>query len=127
MEGVAFVDQRSSPVRMAPPSPELRFLLHLEAEAAGGAQRADLAAAPLGQVGLAGVLHHRQLVLSGDGQDRVHVGDRSAEMHRQDQGGSIGDGRFDLAGVDLERLQVGIDEDRQGVVSRTTLTVAMNV
>ena len=43
---------------------------HLEAEAAGRAPGADLAAAPLGQVGLAGVLDHRQVVLLGDGQDR---------------------------------------------------------
>ena len=32
--------------------------------------------------------------------------------------GALGDGGLDLAGVDLERLGVGIDEDRQGVVQQ---------
>ena len=32
------------------------------------------------------------------------------------QRGVLGDRRLDLAGVDLERLRIGVDEDRQRVV-----------
>ena len=54
----------------------IEVLRRLEAEAAEVAERADLAAAPLGQMGLAGVFDDRELVLGGDGEDRVQVGGR---------------------------------------------------
>ena len=49
-------------------------------------------------------------------------------MHGHDGAGPVGDGGLDLAGVDLERLGVGVDEDGQGAHRRrTAFTVATNV
>ena len=49
-------------------------------------------------MGLAGVLDDRKLVLSGDRQDRVHVGHVAPQMHRHDGRGPVGDRRLDLPG-----------------------------
>ncbi len=94
----------------------IEVLRALKAEAAQIAERAHLAAAPFGQVGLAGVFEHGDLVPGGDGGDRVQIGGRAAQVHGDDAAGSLGDGRIDLAGVDLKRFGIGVDEDGKRVV-----------
>ena len=96
----------------------VKVLAGLEAEAAGVAPGAEAAAAPLAEVGLAGVLDHRQLVLLRHGEDGVQVGGGAAQVHGDDRRGAVGDGGLDLARVDLDRLGVGVHEDGQRVVQQ---------
>ena len=58
------------------------------------------------------------LCFAGDRQDRVHVGHVAAQVDGHDGRGPVGDRRLDLAGIDLECLRVGVDEDRQGVLEQ---------
>ena len=61
----------------------IEVLRALKAEAAEVAERAHLAAAPLGQVRLAGVFEHGDLVPGRDRGDRVQIGGRAAQVHRE--------------------------------------------
>ena len=82
-------------------------LAELEAEAAGGAPTAHAAIAPLGQVGLAGVLDHRHVVFLGDGEDAVQVGDGAADVDGDDRRGAVGDRRLELGRIHQERFAIG--------------------
>ncbi len=101
---------------MAPAFARAEVLALLEAETAGDAVGAQLAAAPLAEVRLASVLDHRQIVLLADGQDRVQVHGGTADVYRQDGRRAVGDRGLHLARVDEEGLRIGVDKDRQRVV-----------
>ncbi len=116
VEGVDFFGQVAVVGQHGAAFAGAEVLRHLEAEAAGRAPGADAAAAPLGQVGLAGVLDHRQIVFLGHLQDGVHVRYAAADVYGHDGRRAVGDGRLDLLGIDQERFRVDVDEDRQGEV-----------
>ena len=71
VEGVKFFGQAVVAGQHGPAFAGGQILGHLEAEAAGRAPRSDAAAPPLGQMGLAGVLDHRQVVFLGHGENAV--------------------------------------------------------
>ena len=74
--------------------------------------------APLGEMRLAGVFHNRQLMFLGKLENEVHLRRCAAHVDRQDAAGPGSDALFDLLGVDLERLAIGVHEHRQGVLQQ---------
>jgi hypothetical protein len=57
---------------------------------------------------LGAVFQHAQAVLAGNGQDGVHVGRLAIQVHRQDDTGSWGYGRFNQSRVDVVGALVGL-------------------
>ena len=115
VEGVALVNQFLAHARDRAAFAGRNVLGFLEAEAAQVADRAALAALVFGQPRLAGVLDHRQLVLAGDGVDRVHVARHAEDVHRHDGARALGDAALDRGRVHGERGRVGVGEYRQGL------------
>jgi len=96
----------------------VEVLRGLEAEAAHVAVGPDRLAAPLGQVGLAGVLDDGEAPPVGERKDRVEVRGSACDVHRHDGAGARRDGGLDLLGVDLVRPRVAVDEDGQRMVQQ---------
>ena len=91
----------------------VQVLAGLEAEGTGHAEGAYFAAAPFGEVCLAGVLNYGLAVLLGNGHDSVDIGRRAGDVDGHDDAGFRSNSGFDLLSVDLKCLGIGIDEDRQ--------------
>ena len=75
--------------------------------------RAALAALVFGEPRLAGILDDGELVLPGDGVDRIHVARHAEDVHRHDRARALGDAALDGRRVDRERRRVGVGEHRQ--------------
>ncbi len=60
---------------------------------------------------LAGIFDDGQIVLLSNRHDGVHVGRAAAHVNRQDGRRTVGDCRLELAGVNLEGLRIGVDEN----------------
>ena len=90
----------------------------LETEAPQVAQHPALAALVFGQPGLASVLDDGQLVLAGNGVDRIHVAGHAEDMHGQDGSGAVGDPALDRRRVHGQRGRVRVGEHRQRFVDQ---------
>src|SRR5438105_3241134 len=64
--------------------PCVQVLAGLKTEGADGADGANLAAFPLGGMGLGRVLDDLEIVISGDGENGVHIGGAACDMDRDD-------------------------------------------
>ena len=89
-------------------------LARLEAEAAQVTNGAQLFPAIHGQMCLAGIFDHLELVLLGDLHDAVHIAGLAHHVHGHDGLGVFGDPFFHVVGVDLIRLRVQVGQHRQG-------------
>ena len=118
MERIALVGQFIAVGHNRAAVATVEVLAGLEAETARVTPRADFAASPLGQVRLASVFDHRQLVLAGHCQHRIEVDRGAAQVHGNDRCGAVRDRGLDLAGVNLHGFGVGIHEDGQRVVQQ---------
>ena len=65
---------------------------------------------------LAGVFEHRDIVARGGRQDGIEIADAAAEVHRNDGPSLRRDRRFELTRVQLERLGIRIDKDRDRIL-----------
>jgi len=92
-------------------------LARVEAEAAAEPQRARVALAVAGAVGLGRVLDHRDTVPPADLKERLQVGRLPVEVDRQDRPGAGGDGFLDLPDVHRVggRVHVHVHRGRSGV------------
>ena len=117
VEGVALVDQLLAHAGDGAAFAGRNVLGFLEAEAAQVAERAALAALVLRQPRLAGILDHGELVLAGDGVDRVHVARHAEDVHRHDGARPLGDPALDRGRVHGQRGRVGVGEHRQGLAA----------
>ena len=115
VEGVALVDQFLAHARDRAAFAGRNVLGFLEAEAPQVADRAALAALVFRQPRLAGILDHGQLVLAGNGVDRVHVARHAEDVHRHDGARPLRDAALDRGRVHGERGRVGVGKDRQGL------------
>lgn len=64
-------------------------------------------------MGLRGILDHRNAMPVGDRQDRIHIGQPTVQMHRDDGPGARRDGALDHGRVDVEGPRIGIDQHRR--------------
>ncbi len=116
VEGVAVVGHRLIVGEDRPAFTAANVLAHLETETARRAPASQAAVPPAAQNRLAGVLDHRHVALLGDSKNTVQIGRGSANVHGDDRRRALRDRRLELGRVHLERLAIGIDEDRHGVV-----------
>ena len=83
----------------------------IKRERRGVAKRADEFSLEPRQMRLRAIFNHPQLVFFGDGHDRVHVRRLAVKMHRNNSHRARSDFRFDLRGIDVERVVVRVAEN----------------
>ena len=90
-----------------------QVLAGIEAPGHGIAVRAQALALVARAVRLRAVFQHAQAVLAGNGQNCVHIGGLTVEMHRQDDFGARGDGGLDARRVDVVGALVRLHRHRR--------------
>ncbi len=80
--------------------------LHAERAEMPPASRAF--AAPLTGVSVRRILDHDQVMFGGNRHDRVHIGHRAAEVHRDNRAGAFGDRGLNRRRADAEGLRVDV-------------------
>ena len=90
----------------------------LEAETTHLAEGAQFLVPPFAEVRLAGILDDREFVLARNGQDRIEIGSRPADVYRQDGSRAGRDGRLDLPRIHLKGLRIRVHKDRQRVLQQ---------
>ncbi len=107
----------SRSVENSPPSPQVGQLLgRHDARAVDVAQAADVAPLVDRAHGVRRVGDHDQVVLAGDGMQRVVVGRQAVQIDRQDGARARRDRLFDSRRIEVEGPRVDVDEDRNGQV-----------
>src|SRR5436309_1580183 len=76
------------------------------------AECADRAAAMFGSEGLSGILDDGNPAAAGNLEDGSKVGRLPVEVHRNNGLGALGDERFNVRGIDVERVGAAVGEDR---------------
>lgn len=97
------------------------LLVGIEGEDGGFDVRiaADAVAVAFGSDGLAGVLYDREVVLAGDGSDRIDVARLAEDINGNDGASAIGHLRLDPGGVDVEGIGIDVGENgRRALIDR---------
>ena len=87
----------------------------LKTERAQIAHGAGAFALPHAAVGVGAILDDFEIVLLGDAEDLVHIGEAHAEMDGQNGFGFGGDGLLDELGVHAVGIGIDVDEHRNGI------------
>src|SRR5690606_16924227 len=93
----------------------LRFVKRVTAELADGTQRSPFVSSVNA---LGSIFDGEQVVRASDLHNRVHLARYSGVVDGKDGFGARGDGLFDLAFVDVERVFADVDEHRFGAGAR---------
>ncbi len=99
---------------MAPPSPHARVLLDWKLKHPQSPIVPSVLPLWIGEVRLAGVLDHLEVVLFGNRHDPVHVAGLAHHVNRHDGPGVFGDSPFDVVRIELigGGIQVGQHRER---------------